>query len=476
MEDGTITRNIFGLSRKEAEQMSFKATEGNYNIMTPQEAKLIGKKTGKKLDEYTPGSAPATETTEVVKIRLVTPLDDGSKNDKSNGLQKGMVFGKRYTFEVESYTNKPPRNLSSIKWVLRYHSLKDNTWKEWEATAKGNRVIIESNDPELCGRFFNLKAYINSKESVEFLPTWHHNRFRFFDRSIVHEEIDQRAAQGWRIDQGGSSLCGMAALYYAMIKRDATAYKTLAKQLFRTGEHTIGSYIIKPHEKALAMYDVKPTDGGFKSMGMSGADWIVMATTRSKESMNSHFVYNGFEAGSVDMLKAVNWPGMLTRMCREIAGFGTATAHDLSINSINNKKRLLSARIHDYYSNSDLEELKAIDRSYNAGHTNLMMIDADMIKDSASYNSVVDIGNDSHWVVYEGGLQFFDEAGAVTSNLDDVRSVSFKIYTWGYDPVNLVDSNGKGPAGVYKLLSAKTGRKISVSSFKSNYYGYIEVY
>ncbi len=42
----------------------------------------------------------------------------------------------------------------------------------------------------------------------------------------------------------------MAALYYAMLKRDSKEYKKLAQNLFRTGEYSIGKYIIKPHEKA----------------------------------------------------------------------------------------------------------------------------------------------------------------------------------------------------------------------------------
>lgn len=477
MEDGTITRNVFGLSSKGAEEMSFRATGGNYNIMTPQEAKLIGKKTGKKLDEYTPGTQPPAETTEVVKIRLVSPLDDGSTNDETGGIkQPGLLFGKKYTFEVESYTNKAPRDMSSIKWVMKFHSLKDNVWKEWEAKATGSRVIFEFNEPDICGRYFHLKAYISSKDSVEFLKTWHHNRFRFFDRKKIYKQIDERAADAWKINQGGSSLCGMAALYYAMIKKDPASYSKLAKELYRTGEYTIGSYILKPHEEALAMYDVKPTDGGFTSMDMTEADWVVLATTRSKESLNDHFVYKGFEAGKVDMLKAVNWPDMLTRTCKEVAGFGNATAHDLGLNNINNKKRLVSARVHDYFSNSDLEELQKIDKSYKWGHTNLMMIDASMLEDEASYTSMADIGNDSHWVVYEGGLQFFDKSGAVTTVLDDVESLTFRIFTWGYNPATYKDADGNNPHSKYKLLSAKAGLKIKVKSFKSNYYGYIEVH
>ncbi|QYS92314.1 hypothetical protein JJC04_07400 [Flavobacterium covae] len=87
----------------------------------------------------------------------------------------------------------------------------------------------------------------------------------------------------------------MAALYYAMLKRDSKEYKKLAQNLFRTGEYSIGKYIIKPHEKALSMYDVKTTDNNYIAMGMFEIDWIVLATTRSKVSLNDKFVYKGLK-------------------------------------------------------------------------------------------------------------------------------------------------------------------------------------
>lgn len=144
----------------------------------------------------------------------------------------------------------------------------------------------------------------------------------------------------------------------------------------------------------------------------------------------------------------------------------------MGFNAINNKKRIISSRVHDYFSNSDLRELQKIDKAYKWGRKILMMIDADMISNGWSYNSLVDIGNDSHWVVYEGGLQFFDEKGNSTTVLDEAKTLTFKIFTWGYNPVDYEDELGNKPNAKYKLLIDK---KITVKSFKSNYYGYLKV-
>jgi hypothetical protein len=416
----------------------------------------------------------------VKEIERLTPLDQGSKNDLSGKFQDGMIFGKAYHFKVKSYAKETPKDKSVIKWMLKYHSPSENKWIEIPLASKGDSVKITMNEEDMCGRNAYIRAYINDSETEGELTVWKHNRFRWFDRKKVFEQIEERVKEPWRIKQGSSSLCGMAALYYAMLKRDANAYKKLAKELFRTGEYTISSYILKPHEKALSMYETKPNDSNYVAMQMFEIDWIVMATTRSKESLNNHFVYNGFESGKTDMLKAVNWPDMLTRMCKEVAGFGNAVSHNLGFNAINNKKRLLSARIYDYFSNSDLEELQEIDKNYKWGRTILMMIDADMIEDKSGYGSLADIGNDSHWVVYEGGLQFFDVKGNNTTVLKEVVSLSFRIFTWGRSPItanfkSFVTKSDITDSKVLNLITPTPKTGIKVESFKSNYYGYIEV-
>jgi hypothetical protein len=411
----------------------------------------------------------------VKEIELLTALDQGSDNAKSDKSQPGMIFGNTYHFKVKSYVKDPPANLADIKWMLKYKSPSQNKWLEIPLSAKGDSVKITLNDEDMCGRYIYVRAYVSNPESEAEYKEWKHNRFRWFNRFKIHQQINDRVKDPWKISQEHSSLCGMAALYYAMIKRDPKAYENLAKELFRTGEYKIGTYVVKPHEKALSMYETKPTDSNYKSMGMHEIDWIVLATTRSKESLNSQFVYNGFENGDVDMIKAVNWPDMLTRMCKEVAGYANAESFGLDLVSIMNKKGI-EAKAHDYVSNSDLVELQKIDKKYNAGHTILMMIDSDMIEDVAGYNPV-NLTTNSHWVVYEGGLTFFDIHGNITTKLEQAEKVVFSIYTWGLDFRNdyLPQSGNKKEVDLkYKFLYKPF--YIDVKSFKSNYYGYIEIF
>ncbi|MFD2940660.1 hypothetical protein [Flavobacterium notoginsengisoli] len=460
---GNITTKVGGTTRLYAKEGVEINSNGKINYYAPEY--LYGD----------PEDPPVKIMDGAVKeIELLTALDLGSDNiPKSTKTQLGMIFGNTYHFKVKSYVKKPPANLSDINWMLKYKSPSQNKWLEIPLSAKGDSVKITLNDEDMCGRYIYVRAYVNDPETEAEYKEWKHNRFRWFNRFEVHQQINDRVKDPWKIDQKYSSLCGMSALYYAMIKRDPKAYENLAKELFRTGEYKIGTYVVKPHEKALSMYETKPTDSNYKSMGMSEVDWIVLATTRSKESLNSQFVYNGFENGDVDMLKAVNWPDMLTRMCKEVAGYTNAESFGLNLYSIMNKKGI-EAKAHDYVSNSDLLELQTIEKKYNAGHTILMMIDSDMIEDVSSYNPK-NLTTNSHWVVYEGGLTFYDIHGNITTNVGQAEKVFFSIYTWGFDPVTQLDEFGNDD-NKYKRPLIYKKQSISIKSFKSNYYGYIEAY
>lgn len=469
-EGGNIIRNIFGMSYKEAESITINASKGDLNFISPKEVNFYGKNGGKKFGNYVVREEVITtnKTYRVKEIELLTALEQGSKNDNNINIttfQDGMVFGKTYHFKVKSYDQTPPIDFGDIKWMLKYHSLSQNKWKEIPLAIRGESLKMKMDEEDMCGRFIYVRAYIEDPECEGEYKEWKHNRFRWFDRAKIHKQIMDRIKDPWKINQGNSSLCGMAALYYAMAKKYPSAYEKLAKELFRTGQYHIGSYVLKTHDKALSMYETNPSDHNYKAMKMPDIDWIVLATTRSKESLNSQFVYNGFENGDVDMMKGINWPKMLARMCKEVAGFSSVEAIDLGLLEIGDKKGI-SAKLYDALGDIDIMHLKNIDKKYKQGHTILMMIDSSMIEDDPGYN-LKDLTTDCHWVVYEGGLNFIE--------VGDNKFVGFSIYTWGYDPVTQLDEGGSED-NKYKRPLIYKKQRISIESFKSNYYGYIEVY
>lgn len=249
------------------------------------------------------------ETTQVKSIQLLTGLHNGSKNTGNvNEYQWGMIYGRTYSFKVNAYTNGKPNDLKKIKWKFKYQSLSKDKWIIVNSTITGDSYSIEMNEKDMCGRTIHVMAYINDSENEGYLKTWFHNRFRWFDRKIVHDQIDDRVKEPWRVDQGTTSLCGIACIIYLLAKKDSKGYNKLAKQLFRTGEYKHNDYLIEPHKNALDMYDVNP----YKDLDhpkLPEIDWITMALVRSKESsLFGKILYKGKKGQDG---AAINWPWLM---------------------------------------------------------------------------------------------------------------------------------------------------------------------
>ncbi|MBP4051128.1 hypothetical protein J9978_16740 [Chromobacterium violaceum] len=390
------------------------------------------------------------------KITLLTPLDDGSKNDGSGeNFQKAMIYGKKYEFAVVLMNGCAPASGDDYCWAIEYHSpdTSESKMVRKELGNLGSKAKIKIDDPDFCGCELTIKAYLDNPEQGCELVQFVHNRFRWFDAKRVQTQVQERMREPWRIDQGYSSLCGMAALYYVTIKRSPDRYRKIAHELHRTGLCKIDDFSIEPSD---SMYEIKPKDSDYQHMNMWEADWIVLAGTRSSES---NLGYHGIETGNWDQFTAINWPGMMEGLVKKIAGYGNANAVGIGLIGTVVKKAFS-------YSGEDvsaaLADLKCIDDLKNKGHQILLMIDAKMIKNKSGY-SIGDL-QDSHWVVYEGGL------------LNGKNQVSFQVYTWGYNPKTIRKYNLDGVLSDPATTLVRLPSGIDNSAFESNYYGYIEAF
>ena len=106
-----------------------------------------------------------------------------------------------------------------------------------------------------------------------------------------------------------------------------------------------------------------------------------------------------------------------------------------------------------------LNSLEYMERAHKEGATVLMMIDSQMFENIVSY-SYNDLLTQSHWIVYEGGLNFYNAANKPVKEVGKATMLAFKFATWGENPDNSIDNL------LYK------GR-ISVACFKCTFYGYI---
>ena len=105
-----------------------------------------------------------------------------------------------------------------------------------------------------------------------------------------------------------------------------------------------------------------------------------------------------------------------------------------------------------------LNSLEDMKQAHNDGTTVLMMIDSQMFDDIVSY-SYYDLLTKSHWIVYEGGLTFYDAANKPVEDIDKATKLVFKFATWGKDPL--------------KSSSLLKYGVITSECFKSTFYGYV---
>lgn len=398
-----------------------------------------------------PKDLPVQIVNEAVKeIELLTALDLGSKNDRSGTTQLGMIFGKAYHFKVKSYVKSPPANIRDIKWMIKYHSLSQNKWLEIPLSTKGDSVTITMNDEDMCGRFVYVRAYIKDPEKEGEYKEWKHNRFRWFDRMFVEDEITDRTDNGkpWLINQSGTSLCGMACIFYLFAKEQPDTYKKFAKELFRTGEATFNSYVVKPESEVL---DRQPFIKGIlndknypwhwkwiggikKKVHMPLIDYITMAGTRNTDNRK----YKGGE----EEFQAINWPPLMTSLSEKFLGY-----NDVSSKGVYNPIKPL------VYTTLDIEnKISDINKQLGLGYKLIIMIDSDLIDDVWDKSSL-----DLHWVVLESPIIWNYKPSFFKADIDEM---DFNVYSWGTDPF-----------GANKYLR----KKITSNHFMANYNGYIKV-
>ena len=224
-------------------------------------------------------------------------------------------------------------------------------------------------------------------------------------------------------------------------------------------------------------YPVWTDANGKEVERMPMADWLSLAVLRSHESTTwikpvvlnpfppivipvpKKMIYKGKRENTMDQLAAVNWPDMMEKLCREFLGFQNVESVGLSFNSLERRKSILSIRNYDEQSNDDLYSLLKMEKAHKEGATVLMMIDSQMFENivSSSYN---DLLTQSHWIVYEGGLIFYNAANKPVKEIGKATMLAFKFATWG-----------KNPEESLELLTKK--HRVSLDCFKSTFYGYI---
>jgi hypothetical protein len=259
--------------------------------------------------------------------------------------------------------------------------------------------------------------------------------FHNFTEQEVEQGINARMANPNLIDQGSTSLCGMAVVAYFYAKHKPNDYKQFVKSLHKNGEATsaAGYHLRKDQSKHLWDYENDKNQGypqdSYGSKTIHPVDFMLLSSLRTQENeaLNYEPKKDHFVAGKKEELTGISLPNEVEKLMRELIGFG----------SVINKTNLAFSKPNFY----DVVNYAQKFQNYLAsGYSVALLVNMGFL-----YNEKRAFSIPEHWV----GL------GSISVKNNEII---MQLFTWGADgKQNYWDKE----------------YKISFDIFVDNLYGYI---
>jgi hypothetical protein len=349
----------------------------------------------------------AIETIEILD------LDEGSDNKGNGGTEEGMIYGKEYKLKVKKYfDNKKPKDLETINWGFTYDP-EDGSVVVGAFKEKGEEVTFKADDLELCGKMIIFYAYIENKEQEASLEVPHHYRFRWFDKSKISSQLSRRKYSPWDIDQGGSSLCGVAIVGYYLARDNFDVYKSFVENMHSKGEATFNNTNYKVEiDSDEHLLNYKTTDKEYPTKSdysyttksyppIEEIDFVFMLTI--KDYLNDVWDYdpnNESSGGTVEGTTGLTLPFEIKQMFKNINGYSTIENDTNLVTSKWSKASKSASKLKGLLSNKE----------------NIALL---ISADNFTKNSKPRVTVPTHWV----GLQAIKDD---TKN----KEITVTVYTW----------------------------------------------
>jgi hypothetical protein len=299
----------------------------------------------------------------------------------------------------------------------------------------------------MCGRFVYFRAYIQDAESEGELKVWKHNRFRWFDRKQLKDEVEERKAKPYLANQKNTSLCGMAAIMYLLAKQDHTLYKKFILDLHRTGYYKFNNYIVDVSKKSIHLLSMNPITNVSYPKDYKGkmpyCDWISFSSIRDQE--NNVRDFDGEDDFSFD---GATLPNEIKKLMAGILGYSDIVDNT---NMIFNKGTLLWDG-----EDSSSREIAKISKLHNKGYSVIMLINTKMLKQDEA-------------IFYKGGKKYkINEMKAKKSGLFDTLEhwIVFDRVIGDTISWDEYDFNAFTWAEMKDII-------VDPEIFSTNYYGYV---
>ncbi len=367
----------------------------------------------------------------VEEIECISDLDEGSNNQGDGGTQNGFIYGKEYEFKIKKYRDDrlPSEDMKKkIIWEYSYKNDNDELITNTIASS-GETFKLKIDNLEMLGKEISICAYLGKQRRDGKLDVFCHNRFRYFDRKIVNQQISKRKNSPWKIDQGGSSLCGVALAGFYLARDNFDIYEDYIKEIHRKGSYLFKAtdYQIKiDSDEHLIKYktsDSKYPEQSYSKAPMEEIDFIFLLTI--KDNLNTVWDYdpdNGNVGGFIEGGTGLTLPNEIETIFEKINNF----------NDVIDETNLITSK---WFNSSDsVSELKKLIKD---NYKIAILIEGS----SFQSNKKASFSVPTHWV---GVLDIIDNSKN--------KEIQVLVYTWGTK---------------YKKW------KMSYDVFKDSYYGYI---
>jgi hypothetical protein len=262
--------------------------------------------------------------------------------------------------------------------------------------------------------------------------------FHHFTVQEVEQGINDRIANPNLIDQGTTSLCGMAVVTYFYAKHKPNDYKQFVKSLHKNGEATsaAGYHLKKDQTEHLWDYERNAKQGypndSTRKTTIHPVDFMLLSSLRTQENGALDYEPNRdhFVAGKKEELTGMSLPNEVEKLMRELIGF----------KSVVNKTNLAFSKPNFY---DVVNYAQKLQNYLASGYSVALLVNMGFL-----YNEKRAFSIPEHWV----GL------GSISVNQAS-KTITMQLFTWGES--GYIDY----------WLSDK--HVISFDVFIDNFYGYV---
>ena len=256
--------------------------------------------------------------------------------------------------------------------------------------------------------------------------------FRNFTVQEVEAGIQERIANPWKIDQGSTSLCGMAVVAYFYAKKKPSDYAQFVRNLHKYGKATSAAGYVLQTDSDRHLQEYSTSSKAYPNASSSGkvhpVDFMLLASLRDNENGILDYDPDGDNGGSLgEGSSGFSLPFEVAKLMKKLAGL---TGIENNTNLVFSRTNFLAAT----------KYLKDLESKLISGESIALLINMGLIYGEKSYPS-----KPEHWI------------GLNAINIDEKKqTVTMNIFTWGQYGHNK-----------YKQIA------ISFDVFIDNVYGYV---